>query len=111
MKRKSTAIKSDLPRVDRQRGRPDAELPEITDELLDRAVFKVGETVLPTPRRRGRPAGTGKKQQVTLRLDRDVLSRFRAMGVGWQTRLNAALREWLRRHDNGAAAKRSKRAG
>lgn len=33
------------------------------------------------------------KQQVTLRLDRDVLDRFRATGPGWQSRINDALRK------------------
>ena len=47
-------------------------------------------------RRAGRPAGTGKKEQVAIRFDHDVLSRFRAGGPGWQTRMNNALREWLR---------------
>jgi uncharacterized protein (DUF4415 family) len=32
------------------------------------------------------------KQQVTLRLDPDVLAKFRATGPGWQARINAALR-------------------
>jgi uncharacterized protein (DUF4415 family) len=33
------------------------------------------------------------KQQVTLRLDRDVIERFRATGPGWQGRINDALRK------------------
>jgi len=33
------------------------------------------------------------KQQVTLRLDRDVIERFRATGPGWQSRVNEALRK------------------
>lgn len=33
------------------------------------------------------------KQQVTLRLDRDVLERFRSTGPGWQRRINKALRK------------------
>jgi len=33
------------------------------------------------------------KAQVTLRLDRDVVDKFRATGRGWQTRINAALRK------------------
>ena len=33
------------------------------------------------------------KQQVTLRLDRDVLERFRSSGPGWQARINKALRK------------------
>jgi uncharacterized protein (DUF4415 family) len=32
------------------------------------------------------------KQQVTLRLDPDVLAKFREGGPGWQGRINAALR-------------------
>ncbi|WP_157267582.1 BrnA antitoxin family protein [Azohydromonas aeria] len=49
-------------------------------------------------RRRGRPAGSGTKEQVALRVDRDVLAAFRAGGPGWQTRMNDALRDWLRTH-------------
>ncbi|MDN5870728.1 MAG: BrnA antitoxin family protein [Nitrococcus sp.] len=48
-------------------------------------------------KRRGRPVGSN-KASTTIRLDRDVLEAFRAMGPGWQTRMNTALREWLRRH-------------
>ncbi|HVY19043.1 MAG TPA: BrnA antitoxin family protein [Bauldia sp.] len=33
------------------------------------------------------------KEQVSLRLDPDVLARFRAGGPGWQGRMNAALRK------------------
>lgn len=33
------------------------------------------------------------KDQVTLRLDHDVVEYFKATGDGWQTRINAALRE------------------
>lgn len=46
----------------------------------------------------GRPAGSGKKEQVTLRLDSDILQRFRATGSGWQTRINDALRDWAAHH-------------
>jgi uncharacterized protein (DUF4415 family) len=35
----------------------------------------------------------GAKEQVTLRLDRDVLDHFQADGPGWQDRINAALRK------------------
>ena len=39
----------------------------------------------------GRPRGSN-KEQVALRLDKDVLAKFRATGPGWQTRINEALR-------------------
>ena len=35
---------------------------------------------------------TPTKQLVSLRLDQDVLLRFRATGPGWQARMNEALR-------------------
>ena len=38
------------------------------------------------------PQKSPTKQQVTLRLDRDVVDRFRATGEGWQRRINDALR-------------------
>lgn len=39
----------------------------------------------------GRPRGSD-KEQVSLRLDKDVLERFRAGGPGWQTRINESLK-------------------
>jgi len=35
----------------------------------------------------------GVKEQVTLRIDRDVLDYFQEEGPGWQDRINAALRK------------------
>ena len=42
----------------------------------------------------GRPRGSD-KEQVSLRLDKDILARFRADGPGWQTRINEALRKGM----------------
>ena len=39
------------------------------------------------------PAVPGAKEQVTLRIDRDVLDFFQKDGPGWQDRINAALRK------------------
>src|SRR4051794_23201105 len=44
-------------------------------------------------RRRGRPRVPAPKQQITLRLDPDVIEKFRATGPGWQGRINDALRK------------------
>lgn len=38
------------------------------------------------------PSIPGAREQVTLRIDRDVLDFFQADGPGWQERINAALR-------------------
>jgi uncharacterized protein (DUF4415 family) len=37
----------------------------------------------------------GKKQQITLRLDPDVLDFFRKHGKGYQTTINAVLRKYV----------------
>ena len=42
--------------------------------------------------KRGRPLGSGSKTQVTLRIDTDVLNKFKATGAGWQSRINEALK-------------------
>jgi len=47
-------------------------------------------------RKRGRPVGSvaaKRKVPTTIRLDEDVLDAFRHTGAGWQTRMNAVLRE------------------
>jgi len=38
------------------------------------------------------------KERVTMRLSPEVVARFRASGPGWQTRIDAALKEWLETH-------------
>jgi uncharacterized protein (DUF4415 family) len=45
---------------------------------------------------RGRPKLANGKALVSIRLDQDVLEGLRALGAGWQTKANAALKEWLR---------------
>ncbi|MDM7957717.1 BrnA antitoxin family protein [Blastomonas sp.] len=75
------------------------ENPEWTEEDFRRArpaseLFDAEHVAL-LVRQPGRPKGSTKadaKQQVALRLDRDVIERFKAAGPGWQTRMNDALR-------------------
>lgn len=75
----------------------DDDIPEWTDEIFDRAEFRIGDQVIRpatgTLTRPGRPKSTDPKQQVTLRLDAAVLDAFRAGGPGWQSRINAELRK------------------
>ncbi|MEQ1622903.1 MAG: BrnA antitoxin family protein [Methylococcales bacterium] len=54
-----------------------------------------------TQRRAGRPVGSGNKEQVAIRFDKGVLEAFRATGRGWQTRMNVALKAWLKEHAAG----------
>ena len=38
------------------------------------------------------------KERITIRLSPEVVRRFRATGIGWQTRVDAALKDWLKSH-------------
>jgi uncharacterized protein (DUF4415 family) len=53
------------------------ELPELTDEMLDRGKVNKG----------GRPRSTNAKRLISIRLTEDVIQRWRATGPGWQTRM------------------------
>jgi uncharacterized protein (DUF4415 family) len=48
---------------------------------------------------RGRPKLERPKVLLTVRYDADIIDAFKATGEGWQTRMNDALREWLRARD------------
>ena len=45
---------------------------------------------------RGRPKADQTKEHISIRLSADVVEKFRASGAGWQTRVDAALKDWLR---------------
>jgi uncharacterized protein (DUF4415 family) len=73
----------------------DPENPEWTDEDFARArpfpeVFP--ELMESINRSRGRPKLDAPKKLVTLRLDQDVIEKFRATGRGWQSRINEVLK-------------------
>ena len=75
----------------------DPDGPRTTVSDGDGAAMKRGGAVVGTVRTRGpnrRPA----KERVTIRFDTEVLNAFRATGAGWQTRMNEALKDWLRTH-------------
>jgi len=44
-------------------------------------------------RKRGRPKSLAPKEKINVRVSPDVLAALRATGRGWQTRINAVLRE------------------
>jgi len=46
----------------------------------------------------GRPRAAVTKQRITIRLSREVVEQFRASGNGWQTRVDMALKDWLKTH-------------
>ncbi len=54
--------------------------------------------------RRGRRPSAAPKVSTTIRLDPDVVAAFRDDGPGWQSRINAALQDWLKRKKRPASA-------
>ena len=66
--------------------------PELTEVFFATADLYHGTSLVS----RGRPKSLNPKQSLTLRYDADVIAAFRATGEGWQTRMNDALREWLK---------------
>lgn len=71
--------------------------PEWTAAHFDSAQFSIGGKVIRpasgTYMRPGRPKSENPKQQITLRLDRDVLEKLRESGPGWQSRVNEILKK------------------
>jgi uncharacterized protein (DUF4415 family) len=63
------------------------------DEAAVNAYFDKVQPV----RRRG-PQKAPTKRLVTMRLSPDIVDTFRATGSGWQTRIDNALRDWLKTH-------------
>ena len=87
--------------------RTDADAPEATADWFAKArpasemlVDLLGDDAareMPKPTR-GRPALEHPKEHGNIRLDADVTGAFKGSGAGWQTRINNALREWLKSH-------------
>ncbi|MDO8358999.1 MAG: BrnA antitoxin family protein [Devosia sp.] len=65
------------------------DVPELTDEWFQKADLYDGEKLV----RRGRPPADAPKKAISLRVDADVLDRFKADGPGWQGRMNEVLRK------------------
>lgn len=73
------SLTSDLKQVDAHVIAPQEyeELPELTEDMLDRAKLNKG----------GRPVSANPRKPISLRLPADVIERWRATGPGWQTRM------------------------
>lgn len=81
--------------------------PELTDDFFEQGEWRIGEqpvsaaegaAALKKALSRGRPKAETTKLALTVRYDADVVEAFKATGKGWQTRMNAALRDWLKTH-------------
>jgi len=67
--------------------------PALTADMLNRAEVFENNTFI--GRGRGRPKSAAVKEQISVRLDADVLAKLREAGPGWQSRINTLLREAL----------------
>ncbi len=76
------------------------EVREITS--TDLKGFRPAREALPASLRRKvgirGPQKAPTKERITIRLSPEVVQRFRATGDGWQTRVDAALQDWLKSH-------------
>jgi uncharacterized protein (DUF4415 family) len=59
----------------------------------DPDTYELGAAEIAQLRRPGRPRVAVKRPMLSMRADPDVLAHLRASGKGWQTRVNALLRE------------------
>jgi uncharacterized protein (DUF4415 family) len=82
----SKRSRTDLKRLDSLKSKDIdlSDLPEIAPERFARAVVREGLTSLRA------------KEQITLRLDSDVLTWFRSQGKGYQTKINSLLRAYMK---------------
>lgn len=70
--------------------------PEMTEaELKELRPFRevFPELAASIDRKLGRPKAASPKKAISLRLDAEVIERFKATGDGWQSRMNEALRK------------------
>ena len=66
-------------------------------EFFDAGTYENLVALKRRPGERG-PQKAAVKERITIRLSAEIVSRFRATGPGWQTRVDDALAEWLSAH-------------
>jgi len=72
----------------------DADSPRTTEADWENAVLRQGGVEVGRVRTRG-PNRNPIKEPISIRLSPDVVAYFKAGGPGWQTRIDAALREYV----------------
>ena len=75
----------------------DLDCPASKSSNWEGAVIKQAGVVVGYVKTRGRNRAAT-KEQIAVRYSPEVLAAFRAAGPGWQTRMNEALKDWLRTH-------------
>ena len=73
---------------------PDTDLYDPNDPAQVANFFSSANVV----RKPGRPKAETTKVPIAIRLSPDVVDYFKATGAGWQSRIDAALHEWMSGH-------------
>jgi len=81
--------------IDRLRAKKDEDIDFSDCSEMDEEFFKNAKIVMPE-----------NKETVTMRLDKEVLEWFRAQGKGYQTRINALLRSYMKNHQVKRSSKK-----
>lgn len=74
------------------------------DEAINRGIaadpdtYELSAADLKQMKKIGRPKAEVTKERITIRLSPDVVEAFKASGAGWQTRIDTALKDWLKTH-------------
>jgi uncharacterized protein (DUF4415 family) len=90
-----TTLEEAKERIARGEDRTDwARVDALTEEELE-ASIDYEEEGYPIPVTTRAVYDPARKQQITLRLDRDVVEWFKSQGPGYQTRMNAVLRSYM----------------
>ncbi len=98
MKKNKKDLSSNFDKIDAHVIKEDEydELPEWTDKMFERADLYIGGKLV----KRGRPKSDVHANNISIRLDPKVESYFRALGKGWQSRINSVLKEWVEKHSD-----------
>ena len=91
--KKSTTDETDWKRIDAMKDEDIdfSETPEVTPEMFARGIVRRGFKPV------------GRKDQLTLRVDSEVLAWYKKQGSGYQTRINALLRAYMEAHQRSNA--------
>lgn len=69
--------------------------PELSGEFFERADLYNADKLV----RRGRgPNKLPTKERISIRLSSEVAEYFRSTGTGWQSRIDAVLKDWVAHH-------------
>jgi uncharacterized protein (DUF4415 family) len=109
MNANKNALGSDLGKIDTHAITPEEyeDIPELDNAFFANAIPMIDgkqatdaafSKAVRAELRRGRPKKDNTKTLLSIRYSREVVEYFRSTGSGWQVRMDAALKEWVKTH-------------